>query len=161
MTYSDALGALGLTQVMAESLIYMAAIAIGVGMVLLMFWQYIAVGIGVFVLFSVFSHHAPSENTTTIDDANKAEFVKSSRPSNEYMEECEELTQRNDICLEILSDRIADGSASVLAESFKDRDEFKPASKVTLIDTDNQEYKSRRAAALRLPNAVVWQKTFQ
>lgn len=158
MTYAEVLAALGLTQALAESLICMAAIAIGVGMVLLMFWQYIAVGIGVFVLFSVFSHHAP---TITIDAASKAEIVKTPSPSNEYMEECEELTERTDLCLEILSDRIADGSATLLAESFKDRDEFKPASKVTLIDTDNQEYKSRRAAALRLPNAVVWQKTFQ
>jgi len=161
MTYAEVLAALGLTQALAESLICMAAIAIGVGMVLLMFWQYIAVGIGVFVLFSVFSHHAPSENTSTIDVASKAGMVKIPSPSNGYMEECEALTERNDICLEIVSDRIADGSATLLAESFKDRDEFKPASKVTLIDTDNQEYKSRRAAVLRLPNAVVWQKTFQ
>jgi len=161
MTYAEVLAALGLTQALAESLICMAAIAIGVGMVLLMFWQYIAVGIGVFVLFSVFSHHAPSENTTTIDVASKAEFVKPLNPSNEYLEECGALTERNDICLEILSERIADGSATFLAESFKDRDEFNSAAKVTLIDTDNQEYKSRRAAALRLPNAVVWQKTFQ
>jgi hypothetical protein len=159
MTYSDALNALGLTQAMAESLIYMAAIAIGVGMVLLMLWQYIAVGIGVFVLFSVFSHHEPSESTTTIDAPSKTEFVKTPSPSNEYMEECEALTERNDICLEIVIDRIADGSATLLAESFKDHNEFKQASRGTLIDTDNQEYKSRRATALGLPNAVVWQKT--
>ena len=161
MTYAEVLATLGLTQTLAESLICMAAIAVGVGMVLLMFWQYIAVGIGVFVLFSVFAHHEPMESATTIEATKQLEYVKRAEPPNAYMEDCEALTERADLCQEILSERIADGSATLLAESFKDRDEFKPASKVTLIDTDNQEYKSRRAAALRMPNAVVWQKTFQ
>ena len=161
MTYTEALATLGLTQTLAESLICMAAIAVGVGTVLLMFWQYIATGIGVFVLFSVFSHHEPNASTVTSEVAHQVEHVKRPDPLDAYMEDCAALTERNDICREIVSERIADGSATLLAETFKDRDEFKPASKVTLIDTDNQEYKSRRAAILHMPNAVVWQKTFQ
>jgi hypothetical protein len=161
MTYAEVLAALGLTQALAESLICMAAIALGVGTVLLMFWQYIAAGIGVFVLFSVFYHHVPNASTATSEVAHQVERVKSPDPLNTYMEDCAALTERTDLCQEILSDRIEDGSATLLAGSFKDRDEFKPAATVNLIDTDNQEYKSRRAAALRMPNAIVWQKTFQ
>jgi hypothetical protein len=161
MTYAEVLATLGVTQTLAESLICMAAIAVGVGTLLLMFWKYIAAGFGVFVLFSVFVHHEPMESATTIEATKQLEYVKKEEPRNAYMEDCEALTERADLCQEILSDRIADGSATLLAESFKDRDEFKLASKVTLIDTDNQEYKSRRAAVLQMPNAVVWQKTFQ
>ena len=160
MTYAEVLATLGLTQTLAESLICMAAIAVGVGTVLLMFWQYIAAGIGVFVLFSVFSHHEPNASTATSEVAHQFERVKRPDPLDAYMDDCAALTERNDICLEIVSERIADGSATLLTETFKDRDEFKPASRVTLIDTDNQEYKSRRAAILQMPNAVVWQKTF-
>jgi hypothetical protein len=161
MTYAEVLAALGLTQALAESLICMAAIALGIGTVLLMFWQYIAVGIGVFVLFSVFSHHEPNASTASTEVVQQVERVKSPDPLNTYLEDCVALTQRNEICMEIVSERIVDGSATLFAETFKDRDEFKPASKATLIDTDNQEYKSRRAAVLQMPNAVVWQKTFQ
>lgn len=159
MTYAEVLATLGLTQTLAESLICMAAIAIGVGTVLLMFWQYIAVGIGVFVLFSVFSHHEPNASTATSEVAQQVEHVKRPDPLNTYMDDCAALTERNDICLEIVSERISDDGATLFAETFKDRDEFKPALKVTLIDTDNQEYKSRRAAVLQIPNAVVLQKT--
>ena len=159
MTYSEALTAMGLTQTLAESIICIGAISLAVGMVLLMFWQYIAVGAGVFVLFSVYAHHQPVEISSDLQNARNVEIVQKVDSPNEYVEECEDLTDRKDLCQEIWSDRIADGGAKLIAETFKERDDFKPATKVTLIDTDNQEYKARRAEVLRNPNVVVLQST--
>jgi len=161
MTYSEALVAMGLTQTLAESIICIGAISLAVGMVLLMFWQYIAVGVGVFVLFSVYAHHQPVVSTSDLQNASNVEIVEKTESSSEYLEECEDLTDRKDLCQEIWSDRIDDGGAKLIAETFKERDSFKPATKVTLIDTDNQEYKALRAEVLRNPNAVVLQSTLR
>ena len=43
----------------------------------------------------------------------------------------------------------------------EDLREFKPASQVSLIDTDNEEYKARRAKVLKRSDAVVMQQTFR
>lgn len=161
MTYSEALTAMGLTQTLAESIICIGAISLAVGMVLLMFWQYIAVGAGVFVLFSVYAHHQSAESTSDLQNTNNVEIVQKINPPNGYIEECEDLTDRKDLCQEIWTDRIADGGSKLIEEAFMERDEFKPANKVTLIDTDNQEYKARRTEALRSANAVVLQRTLR
>ena len=42
--YAQVLGTLGLSQAFAESLLVFGILAIGIGMVLYMFWHYIAIG---------------------------------------------------------------------------------------------------------------------
>ena len=81
-----------------------------------------------------------------------------------YMEECEDLTDDADTCEDLWKERdgiVLKGAIETVTSHVPDTKAVKEAIKnVKLLDVDNVEYKERRAAALKKPNAVVIQTTF-
>ena len=70
-----------------------------------------------------------------------------------YMKDCMEVAEYSMFeCKKLWNDR---------GEKHTDAVDFKPASDVKLLDTDNQEYKARRASVVGKPDAVVMQATYR
>ena len=133
----------------------LAAVAAGV---IGLFWHYIVPGaiiIGVAALFYV----APEVTTKTEPQTEKTEVVVDKKDVEvideyqAYMKDCMDVAEYPMYqCKKLWNER--NGKS---AEADVD---FKPASDVKLLETDNDEYKARREAVIQKPGAVVMQATY-
>jgi hypothetical protein len=147
MTYDQILTRMGLDQGLSEALIVLGVITIVIGFLIILFWQYIVAGAVVFAVLTVFSHHI--EPTKVEDVAEKTELSDKAT----FLDACKSLSDKSDTCEEMWKDRediVLKGAEEVV----------EVAKTIKLLDVDNAEYKSRRAAALKKPGAVVIQTTF-
>ena len=147
--YAQVLGTLGLTQAFAETLLIFGIIAIGIGMVLYMFWHYILIGLGVIGVLMVFAHHT--------DETKPTEPPAIEQAKKEYMDDCNSLTHKPELCEETWEQQDHD----VIIKQKAIPQGFVPANQVQLLDVDNQEYKTRRAEALKKPGAIILQDTLR
>lgn len=158
MTYDQILTRMGLDQGLSEALIVLGVITIVIGFLIVLFWQYIVAGAVVFAVLTVFSHHI---DPTKVEDVAEKSVLTDKKT---YMEECEDLTDDADTCEDLWKERdgiVLKGAIETVTSHVPDTKAVKEAIKnVKLLDVDNVEYKERRAAALKKPNAVVIQTTF-
>ena len=147
MNYDKILSILGLSQTQTETMVAISMIMIAVGFIIVFFWKYIIAGALILSVLSVFMHGTVASNES---DPVVAVSKKDSKHNNTYMDDCVALTGKSDVCEEVVDERHV-----ILNEAPV---EVKKA--VKLLDVDNQEYKERRADALKKPNAVIMQTTF-
>lgn len=105
MGYNEILTTLGITQGRLESIIIFTTIAIGIGIVCVMYWKFLFAGFFALVIIFVFSRHevgavdviakTPPE---VIENENK--FDRKS-----FMEDCMSLTTRESICEDLWKQR--------------------------------------------------------
>jgi hypothetical protein len=142
MFYDQILARLGLTQLQTETLVSVAIVMIAVGFILVLFWKYVVAGAIVLSVLTVFTHSVTASNET--EPVAKVAIQKSVEPvKGADLDDCMALTGKSDICEEL-----ADNGHVIKAAS------------VALLDVDNEEYKSRRAEALKKPGAVVIKATY-
>lgn len=162
MSYNEILQQLGLTQNRVEAIIILGFILTIVGVLVFSFWKYIVIGLVAMGVLTVFANHAP---TVKPQDNLKPEQVleqKVEKPDPEkvlYLEDCESLTNKPEMCEELWSERKADTEVKPTKKPLPEG--FKSAENTKLLDTDNQEYKARRAEALKKPDAVIFQGTYR
>ena len=149
---SPAMSALASVGVTHQILILCVLAAVAAGIIGL-FWHYILPGAIIILVASLF-YVAPT--TTTVQDA-KVEVKQKEEVFDEYqayMKDCMEVAEYSMFeCKKLWTDR---GEKHTEVEV-----DFKPAHDVQLIDTDNKEYKARRAAVVSKPDAVVMQATYR
>lgn len=162
MFYDQILNRLGLDQGLSEVLIVVGAILLIVGFLIVLFWQYLVAGAVVYLVLTVFSHHVDPKK---IEEVVVEKSVMTDKKT--YMEECEDLTDKADVCEDLWKARdgiVLKGAEEVVKtlkkEIMTDKDAFMNVKEVKLLDVDNKEYKDRRADALKKPNAVIMQTTF-
>lgn len=152
MTYDQIIARLGLTQNMTEMLIMAGLAVIVIGFLIVTFLPYLVAGAVLYAVVTVFSHQAVPEPKTEQIVEKDAMTDKET-----YLQECKDLIDKESDCEESWKDRSDIILKSATEEVVK---EIKQAAKVKLLDVDNAEYKTRRAAALKKPGAVVIQTTF-
>lgn len=149
---SPAMSALASVGITHQILILCVLAAVAAGIIGL-FWHYILPGALIITVACLF-YVAPDGDTT------KDSQVKNSGTSQveifdeyqAYMKDCMEVAEYPMLeCKRLWNDRGEKQSAV----------DFKPAHDVQLIDTDNKEYKARRAEVVSKPDAVVLQATYR
>ena len=144
-------------QHLATLLILLGVFAISV--VVFLFWRPLLMGLGAFFAISAAAHYADTENIVMPNEVNASvranDFLDSPayQSVHEFLEQ--ELGFEDETDVEWTED-IKKYPSRNLTEELR---EFKPASQVSLIDTDNEEYKARRAKVLKRSDAVVMQQT--
>jgi hypothetical protein len=143
---------------------------------MVMFFPQIMVGACIILVLFVFMHSADTTPTKPPKVEQKEEIILDpTKDKSSFMEQCVSLTKKPEMCEDLFSERdhdsiIIDASSvqpktESKVESKKEvsvsEDHFRPVSDVKLLDVDNQEYKSKRAAAISKPNAVVMQATYR
>ncbi len=132
-----------------------------VGAVLYLFWQPLLIGLSAFVAISAAAHYADTETPLMRNEVNASRGVNDFVNWSEYQREYELLAQDPDLNDEVDMDWMEEVEINRSKNLTEDTYEFKPASQVSLIHTDNEEYKTRRAKVLKRSDAVVMQKTFR
>lgn len=106
MTYNEILTTIGTTQGRLESIIIFTIIAIGIGIVCVMYWKFLLAGFFALVILFVFSRH---EGTGNIDVVAKPspEIVENENKFDRksFIEDCMSLTTRESICEELWKQR--------------------------------------------------------
>ena len=173
MIYDNILLSLGLSQSMAQTIVVLTVVTIGIGLLLFFFWKFIAIGGVVVAVIAILSQQPqnkpePVEVSKTLDA--KEIIVEPDPKEVEYVDRCTELTRDNEMCKEnykisktedqtvelVAFEPRKKKSKKVMVEPVKVVEQ--PASKVVpvnLLDVDNEEYKARRASALAKPNAAL------
>ena len=137
-------------------LFVVAAVCIG------MYWQIIlpgAIMIGVGLLF------VGTSDITEVKPEVKQEVMTEDHMS--FMEDCMGLADYpRTKCDKLWEERKVEEKelermSTIVEKSTENSVDFKPVSEVKLVNVDNEEYKARRAAALKKPNAVVMQATYR
>lgn len=153
MTYDQVLQYFNLSQSQTEFLVSLGLIMLVVGFILVVFWQYIVAAAVVYIIVTISAHHVdptpPAKDEVIIEDKS----VFNDRQT--YLDECKSLTDNSKVCENLVKESEPD-STFVTSDTKRD-DGFKSASQVKLLDVDNQEYKIRRAKALKNPNAIIMQ----
>lgn len=153
-----ALSSVGISHSMTILAVLFVVTAVCIGM----FWQIIlpgAIMIGVGLLF------VSSPDTTQVKPEVKQEVMTEDHMS--FMEDCMGLADYpKDKCDKLWQERKVEEKElermSTIVEKSTERSiDFKPVSEVKLVNVDNEEYKARRAEALKKPNAVVLQATYR
>ena len=105
MSYNEILTTLGITQGRLESIIIFTIIAIGIGIVCVMYWKFLLAGFFALIIVFVFSRHEGSgvdavakTPPEVIENENK--FDRKS-----FIEDCMSLTTRESICEELWKQR--------------------------------------------------------
>lgn len=116
MNYSEILATLGITQGRLETIIIFTVIAIGIGIVCVLYWKFLLAGVFALITIFIFSHHeTPIESvaevkTPVITEANaeppaKPVEVKVDPEYKRFMEECVSLAGKTDMCEELWKDK--------------------------------------------------------
>lgn len=157
----SALSSVGITHSMMILAVLFVVAAVCIGM----YWHIIlpgAIMIGVAALFV-----SPMESTTQAKPEVKHEVMTEDQTA--FMEDCTGLADYpKDKCDKLWQERVIEEKAlekmsplPIPEKSTENNVDFKPVSQVKLIDVDNEEYKARRAEALKKPGAVVLQATYR
>ena len=155
MDYFHTLEQLGLTQTQAETLLLLGAVAIGVGIVLYLFWNYILLAIGAFAILMVVNHHPKPVAPITQESPIEIKPVDpKEKENNVILQDCESLTHDYEMCKDHVAQRNEAGTDIKEAKL----DDFKPAAEVKPLDVENPAYNTLRAAAILQPGAVILQK---
>lgn len=162
MNYQSFLDVLGLTQLMAENYLAYALMVVGVGFILILCWQYVAAGLFVMAVLTVFTHH-PKEEPVVVKPNVVQEIIveKEVIKEKEYVDNCSELTQNKQMCVDHYQEAKQQGREIELVPVESKIIPHDKVTNVNLLDVDNEEYKVRRAATLAKPNAVVIRETFR
>lgn len=104
MSYNEILTTLGITQGRLESIIIFTIIAIGIGIVCVMYWKFLLAGFFALVIIFVFSRH---EGGVDAIAKTPPEVVESENKFDRksFMEDCMSLTTRESICEELWKQR--------------------------------------------------------
>lgn len=148
-------------QLWEEPLILLSVFATGI--VLFLFWRILFLGLGAFIAISAVAHCIDTKSIEMKSDAHTPRNVSDLVNLSEHQTTYEFVAQEQDLDLEDEAD--VGWSGEIRSRSNKsppeDLDEFKPASQISLLDTDNEEYKARRSKVLKRSDGVVMQKTFR
>ncbi len=157
----NAFASVGITHSMLILAVLFVVAAVCIGM----YWHIIlpgAIMIGVAALFI-----SPMDSTTQAKPEVKHEVMTEDQTA--FMEDCTGLADYpKDKCAKLWQERVIEEKAlekmqplPVPEKSAEKEVDFKPVSHVQLLNVDNEEYKARRAEALKKPNAVVMQATYR
>jgi hypothetical protein len=105
MEYNQILSTIGITQVRLESIIIFTIIAMGIGIVSVMYWKFLLAGFFALVILFVFSRHDgvgvdAVAKTPPVVIENENKFDRKS-----FIEDCMSLTTRESICEELWTQR--------------------------------------------------------
>ena len=147
----SALASVGVT----HQILILAVLALVAAGVIGLFWHYILPGaiiIGVASLFYV----APEVTQNQIESAEiEVKVDEAFDEYQAYMQDCMEIANYPMLeCKKLWNQRQEESHS-------ENHGEVQKTSNVKLIETDNSEYKVRRAAALAKPNAIVIQETYR
>jgi hypothetical protein len=127
MDYNTILTTLGITQGRLETIIIFTVIAIGIGIIAVLYWKFLLAGFFALVIIFVFSRHEPDIEViakpapipTVIEEPNKTDktvievkpepvIVESkqiSKAEQEFMEDCLSLADKKSICEDLWKQR--------------------------------------------------------
>ena len=152
MEYNQFLAALGLNQVMAESLVFVAFALVLFGIFLYFLWKYIIFGLIGFFIITFVNHH----NDGVVPVVSKQQQVEPKTEKDieqeNVLKDCISLTHNPEICKDHVSQR---GESDTLVTETEIPEGFKPAEEVKLLSVDNPAYLMARSAALQLPGAII------
>ena len=146
----SALSSVGVT----HQILILSVLALVAAGVIGLFWHYILPGAIIILVASLFYVTPTTTTNTTETESVKTETKEEVFDEEQaYMKDCMEVAEYSMFeCKKLWNDR---------GEKHTDAVDFKPASDVKLLDTDNQEYKARRASVVSKPDAVVMQATYR
>ena len=122
MDYNQILTTLGITQGRLETIIIFTVIAIGIGIIAVLYWKFLLAGFFALVIIFVFSRHEPDieviakpapiptviEEPKTVIEVKPEPVVESkqiSKAEQEFMEDCLSLADKKSICEELWKQR--------------------------------------------------------
>ena len=125
MDYNQILTTLGITQGRLETIIIFTVIAIGIGLICVLYWKFLMAGFFALVLIFVFSRHEPDiavvakpspavveDKTETkvvevqpIEPVKPVESKQISKAEQEFMEDCLSLADKKSICEDLWKQR--------------------------------------------------------
>ena len=141
----SALSSIGVT----HNVLILSVLALVAAGVIGLFWHYIVPGAIIIGVASLFYVAPDADSQVKKTEETQVEFNEYQA----YMKDCMEVAEYSMFeCKKLWNDR---------GEKHTDAVDFKPASDVKLLDTDNQEYKARRASVVGKPDAVVMQATYR
>ena len=126
MEYNQILTTLGITQGRLETIIIFTVIAIGIGIIAVLYWKFLMAGFFALVLIFVFSRHEPdiavvaksSSTPTIVEELNTpppvaevkpevkpVESKQISKAEQEFMEDCLSLADKKSICEDLWKQR--------------------------------------------------------
>jgi hypothetical protein len=166
--YSEMMKTLGFNQGTLEMMVIAAVVVVVLGVIFMLFWKFIVIGLAITAGFMVLANHKPTElpkeeiisvvkqelpiiaSPPVVEEKPKQDLMTSPKKDKDYfMEDCLALTNNTKKeCENIWDNRL------------EDELNVQSANNVKLLDVSNREYIKKRAAALRKPNAVVGQATY-
>jgi hypothetical protein len=123
MDYNQILTTLGITQGRLETIIIFTVIAIGIGIIAVLYWKFLLAGFFALVIIFVFSRHEPDIEViakpapipTVIEEPKSVIEVKPepiiveskqiSKAEQEFMDDCLSLADKKSICEELWKQR--------------------------------------------------------
>ena len=122
MDYNTILSTLGITQGRLETIIIFTIIAIGIGIICVLYWKFLLAGFFALVIIFVFSRHegspeplnvvAKTAPPVVIDEVLPKAEVKAdpviagmSKEQKEFMEDCISLTNKTSVCEDLWKQR--------------------------------------------------------
>ena len=107
--YDQILQKIGTNQSGLETLLVIGGIVILFGAVIYLFWHWILIGAGLFIMLAIFSHHSRIEKVDEKPTVQKEVIIQPSPPQDpektSYMEDCVSLTSKPDLCEEHWAER--------------------------------------------------------
>jgi hypothetical protein len=122
MDYNTILTTLGITQGRLETIIIFTVIAIGIGIIAVLYWKFLLAGFFALVIIFVFSRHEPDieviakpapiptviEDPKTVIEVKPEPVVESkqiSKAEQEFMDDCLSLADKKSICEDLWKQR--------------------------------------------------------
>jgi hypothetical protein len=122
MDYNQILTTLGITQGRLETIIIFTVIAIGIGIIAVLYWKFLLAGFFALVIIFVFSRHEPDieviakpapiptviEEPKTVIEVKPEPVVESkqiSKAEQEFMDDCLSLADKKSICEDLWKQR--------------------------------------------------------
>ena len=122
MDYNTILTTLGITQGRLETIIIFTVIAIGIGIIAVLYWKFLLAGFFALVIIFVFSRHEPDieviakpapiptviEEPKTVIEVKPQPVVESkqiSKAEQEFMDDCLSLADKKSICEDLWKQR--------------------------------------------------------
>jgi hypothetical protein len=122
MDYNQILTTLGITQGRLETIIIFTVIAIGIGIIAVLYWKFLLAGFFALVIIFVFSRHEPDieviakpapiptviEEPKTVIEVKPQPVVESkqiSKAEQEFMDDCLSLADKKSICEDLWKQR--------------------------------------------------------
>lgn len=106
MGYNEILGTLGISQITLENIIIFSVIAIMVGVIAVVYLQYIVAGIFALSVIYVFAHHESTiakdiPLTIVSEPVASVQSPKMESERDKYMKDCVSLTSKESVCGEL------------------------------------------------------------